>query len=218
MAVDAAHLLRSAVWHPAHFFVAWPFSRLAFDFRVRGVEHVPLAGGVLAASNHASYLDPPLLGNATPRVMYYMARADLFRNSAFGALIRAWGAFPIGRKMWSAGGLKEALKKLDEGKLVMFFPEGSRTRDGELGRPMLGAGLLAYLARAPVVPAYIDGTFEALPRGAKSVRPTRVTVSFGPPVDLAAYRAAEACKDTYRAVADKLTAAIARAGAAAKER
>jgi len=206
---NVGHWLRSAVWHPAHFFVAWPLARLLFDFEVRGLEYLPLRGGVLAAANHVSYLDPPLLGNATPRVMYYMARAELFGNAFFGTLIRAWGAFPIGRNMWSAGGLKEALRKLDAGKLVMYFPEGTRSRDGRPGRPMVGAGLLAYLATAPLVPTYIHGSYDALPRGAKAPRAAKVTVCFGPAVDLAAYRKMPPAKDTYRAVAAEIMGAVA---------
>jgi 1-acyl-sn-glycerol-3-phosphate acyltransferase len=209
MAVDVGHLLRFALWRVSHFFLAWPLGKIFFDFDAHGLEYVPLRGGVLAAANHASYLDPPLLGNATPRVMYYMARADLFGGKFGGPFIKAWGAFPIRRDMWSAGGLKEALRKLDEGKLVLFFPEGTRTYDGNLRRAMVGAGLLAYLARAPVVPAYIDGTFEVLPRGAKTPRRAKVTVSFGPPVELARYRRMPPSKEAYSLAAAEIMARIA---------
>ncbi|NIT36381.1 MAG: 1-acyl-sn-glycerol-3-phosphate acyltransferase [candidate division Zixibacteria bacterium] len=207
--IDVGHILRAVLWRVSHFFIAWPLAKILFDFETRGLEHLPLRGGVLAAANHASYLDPPLLGNATPRVMYYMARADLFAGKFSGAFIRAWGAFPIRRDVWSAGGLKEALRKLDEGKLVMYFPEGTRTYDGNLRRPMVGAGLLAYLARAPVVPVYTDGTFEVLPRRAKGPRLAKITVSFGPPVDLKRHRAMPPSKETYVAVADEIMAGIA---------
>jgi 1-acyl-sn-glycerol-3-phosphate acyltransferase len=209
MAVDVGHLLRFALWRVSHFFLAWPLGKIFFDFETRGLEYVPLRGGVLVAANHASYLDPPLLGNATTRVMYYMARADLFGGKFGGPFIKVWGAFPIRRDMWSAGGLKEALRKLGERKLVLFFPEGTRTYDGNLRRAMVGAGLLAYLARAPVVPAYIDGTFEVLPRGAKRPRRAKVTVSFGPPIDLAEYRRMPASKEAYNAAAAKIMAGIA---------
>jgi 1-acyl-sn-glycerol-3-phosphate acyltransferase len=208
MAVDVGHLLRFALWRVSHFFLAWPLGKIFFDFEARGLEYVPLRGGVLAAANHASYLDPPLLGNATTRVMYYMARADLFGGKFGGPFIKAWGAFPIRRDMWSAGGLKEALRKLDEGKLVLFFPEGTRTYDGNLRGAMVGAGLLAYLAQVPVVPAYIDGTFKVLPRGAKRPRRAKITVSFGPPVELTAYRRTPASKEAYNAVAAEIMAAI----------
>lgn len=209
MRFDVGHLARAALWRFSHFLIAWPLGKILFRFETRGLEHLPLRGGVLAAANHASYLDPPLLGNATTRVMYYMARADLFGGKFGGPFIKIWGAFPIRRDMWSAGGLKEALRKLDEGKLVLFFPEGTRTYDGGLRKPMVGAGLLAYLARAPVVPVYIAGTFDALPRGAKRPKRTKVTVSFGPPVDLTARRRMAPCKETYAAVADEIMAGIA---------
>jgi 1-acyl-sn-glycerol-3-phosphate acyltransferase len=209
MGFDIGHLLRLVLWRFSHFFVAWPLGKIFFHFETRGLEHLPLRGGVLAGANHASYLDPPLLGNATPRVMYYMARADLFNGKFSGPFIKIWGAFPIRRDMWSAGGLKRALRKLDDGKFVLFFPEGTRTYDGDLRKPMVGAGLLAYLARAPVIPVYIEGTFKALPRGAKRPKRAKVTVSFGPPVDLTRYRRMPASKETYAAVADQIMAGIA---------
>ena len=208
MAWDVGHFLRALLWQIGHWFVAWPLGRALLDFKVRGGEHVPLRGGVLVASNHVSFFDPPLLGVATPRVMYYIARAELFRAPAFAALIRAWGAFPIGRNMASAGGLKEAFRKLRRGRLVLFFPEGTRSYDGALGPAMAGAGLLALRAQAPVVPAHIEGTFKLFPRGAKKVRLAAITVSFGPPVDLSPFKECDANKDTYKAAADALMAAI----------
>jgi 1-acyl-sn-glycerol-3-phosphate acyltransferase len=209
MRIDVGHILRAVMWRAAHFFIAWPLGKIVFDFDVRGVENVPLRGGVLAAANHASYLDPPLLGNATPRVMYYMARADLFRGKLAGPFIRLWGAFPIGRDKWSAGGLKEARRKLKEGKLVMFFPEGTRSYDGGLRKPMVGAGLLAYAADAPVVPTYIDGSFESYPRGARFPRRAKITVCFGPPVDMARYREQDGTKELYREIAERIMAGVA---------
>jgi 1-acyl-sn-glycerol-3-phosphate acyltransferase len=209
MSFDAGHFFRAVLWRLSHFFIAWPLGKIYFDFETRGLKHLPLRGGVLAASNHASYLDPPLLGNATPRVMYYMARADLFRGRVAGPFIKLWGAFPIRRDMWSAGGLKEARRKLEEGKLVMFFPEGTRSYDGGLRKAMVGAGLLAYVTRAPVVPVYIDGTFKSFPRGAKFPRRAKVTVSFGRPLDLNPYREGAPSKDTYQALAEEIMAGIA---------
>jgi 1-acyl-sn-glycerol-3-phosphate acyltransferase len=209
MSFDVGHFLRAVLWRFCHFFIAWPLSKIYFGFETRGLKYVPLRGGVLAAANHASYLDPPLLGNATPRVMYYMARADLFRGKLAGPFIKLWGAFPIRRDMWSAGGLKEAMRKLDGGKLVMFFPEGTRSYDGGLRKPMVGAGLLAYMAKAPVVPTYIDGSYESFPRGAKAPGPAKVTVCFGPPLDLEPYRERPPSKETYRAIAEEIMAAIA---------
>ena len=209
MSFDAGHFLRAVLWRVSHFLVAWPLGKIYFNFETRGLEHVPLRGGVLAAANHASYLDPPLLGNATPRVMYYMARADLFRGKLAGPFIKLWGAFPIRRDMWSAGGLKKALRKLDEGKLVMYFPEGTRSYDGGLRKPMVGAGLLAYMAGGPVVPTYIDGSFESFPRGAKTPRRAKITVSFGPALDLQADRELPPSKETYQAIAAKIMAGVA---------
>jgi 1-acyl-sn-glycerol-3-phosphate acyltransferase len=210
MAFDVGHALRSLLWLVGHSCVAWPLGRYFFDFEVIGGEYIPLRGGVLVASNHASYFDPPFLGNATPRVMYYVARAELFRHPLFGGLIRAWGAFPIGRNMWSAGGMKEALRKLRSGRLVLFFPEGTRSYDGEPLKPMAGAGFLVYNAYpAPIIPAHVEGSFQVLPRGAKSPRRAKVTVSFGPPIDFSRYQDGKGDREKYAALAGELMAAIA---------
>ena len=206
---DWSHTLRTLLWQFGHWFVAWPWGRLLCDYQIRGAEHVPLRGGVLVAANHVSYFDPPLLGTGTSRVMYYMARAELFRNALFAGFIRAWGAFPIGRSTSSVGGLKEAFRKLRQGRLVLFFPEGTRSYDGKLAAPMPGAGLLVLRAAAPVVPAHIEGTFKFFPRGAKGIRLAKVTVSYGPPLDLSRFDGCEPTKEVYREAAAEVMHAIA---------
>jgi len=207
--LDLGHFLRNLLWVAGRYYGAWPLGRLLFDFQSRGAEYIPLRGGVLVASNHVSYFDPPILGLAQLRVVNYMARAELFANPVFAALIRAWGAFPIRRDMWSAGGLKAARCKLDEGKLVVFFPEGTRAHPGRMGPAMPGAGLLVHQARYPVIPAFIVGTDKVMPRGAKRPRLAPVRVRFGPALALDDLRALPACRETYQAIADRVMAAVA---------
>ena len=147
--------------------------------KVKGRHNVPKNGGFLIASNHVSYLDPLALGVACPRSIYYMAKRDLFENHAFALLLDLAHAFPVKRGAPDLGALRAAIKKLKSGKGLLLFPEGTRQQDGKLGDPEAGVGFLAAKAGVPVIPAFVTGTQDALPRGSKLVRRAKITVSFG---------------------------------------
>lgn len=153
---------------------------VAFDLKVEGVGHVPSDGPVLLLSNHQSYLDPVLLGVQLRRPVCYLAKSELFANPAFGWLIRALNAFPIGRGTSDVGAMKEALRRLEEGRVLNVYPEGSRSRDGEIGPVLPGVALLIRRSGVPVVPAVIDGSFDAWPRWRTLPCPRPVRVRFGP--------------------------------------
>jgi 1-acyl-sn-glycerol-3-phosphate acyltransferase len=157
--------------------------RVFFGLRSHGRRNVPHAGGVILAVNHASYLDPVVVGCGVTRRVNFMARRTLFRG-AFGRLIRALNAFPVERGEVDRGAVKEFLRRVSEGRVVMMFPEGTRTRDGRLGPLKPGIGALAVRAGAPVVPTYIRGTFEAWPRQRAWPRRAAISVRFGRPVEV----------------------------------
>ena len=161
---------------------------LGFDVRVRRPLHAPPAGGFILASNHQSYFDPPLLGSCLRRPVSFMARDTLFRHPLFGGLIRGVGAFPVRRDGVGKERLKEAVRRLKAGAAVVVFVEGTRTRTGEIGEIRDGAGLLSRLAGVPVVPAALDGTYRAWPRGRSFPRPSRVRVAFGQPIPAERFR------------------------------
>ena len=135
-----------------------------FRIRVFGREHLPRAGGVLVVSNHQSYLDPVLAAVGMPRPFSPMARASLFRFAPFAWLIRSLYAFPVQRGSADLRAVREALRRLKGGAVVLVFPEGTRTRDGSVGRLQAGPVMLARRARVPILPMVIDGAFEAWPR------------------------------------------------------
>jgi 1-acyl-sn-glycerol-3-phosphate acyltransferase len=183
--------------------------RLGFGLRGRGAEHVPAEGPVLLVANHASFLDPPLVGATTRRQLSFLAKAELFDVPVLGSLIRRLGARPLRREGSDAGALRTALRVLREGGALLVFPEGTRGEDGVLGPAKPGAGMLAVLGQAPVVPVYISGSGRAWPRGRKFPRRASVTVTFGPPLSLAPGGGAKR-KDDYEAVSRQMMAAIAR--------
>ncbi len=153
-----------------------------FRIRVFGRENLPKRGGVLIVSNHQSYLDPVLIGVGLRRPVTFMARDTLFRHPLFGLLIKSLNAFPIKRGRLDAGAMREAEERLKSGWQLLLFPEGTRTRNGQIGRVKPGFGLLAARGGVPVIPAAIYGAFEVWPRGHRMFLPLPIRVAFGKPI------------------------------------
>jgi len=183
--------------------VSWVF----FWRRVVGREHW-IAGPALIAANHASFLDPPLIGGACPEQIAYVARRDLFGNTLFRKLCRALGTIPIERDAADFGSIKRILAALKQGRKVLLFPEGVRTFDGEFQAALPGVGLLVHRARVPVIPAYIHGSYRAWPRHRALPVPSRIVVAFGEPVRFDEYRDTRPTRETCQAIADEVMARI----------
>jgi 1-acyl-sn-glycerol-3-phosphate acyltransferase len=148
-------------------------------FRASGRENVPPSGGAILISNHLSHLDVFILGLPLRRPLNYVARSTLF-VPGLAFLIRSVGGFPIQREGMGASGMKETLKRLKAGGIVTFFPEGTRSPDGELGELKPGIVALAARANVPIIPAGIAGTFEAWPKHRRFPRPRPIRVHYGP--------------------------------------
>ena len=183
--------------------------RLLFRLEGRGSEHVPKHGPVLLVANHSSFLDPPLVGGMAPRPLAFMAKAELFRVPLFGALIRRLNARPVRREGTDAGALRTALRILQEGGVLLMFPEGTRGAEGVLREPKPGAAMLAVMSGAPVVPVFIQGSGRAWPRGRTLPRPAKVVVTFGPP-EVFERRDANGRKTDYEIVSRRMMGAIER--------
>lgn len=149
--------------------------KFLFGIEVSGRGNIPKKGGFILASNHRSYLDPVILGVACPRRLNFMAKEELFHNPFFSWLISRLGAFPVKRNHADISALKQALKRVNSGNGLLVFPEGSRNHS----QPQAGIGFLAAKINAPVIPVFIKGTEEALPKGAKCIRRGKLSVYFG---------------------------------------
>jgi 1-acyl-sn-glycerol-3-phosphate acyltransferase len=154
----------------------------AFGIRVYHRGRLPRRGGVLVVSNHQSYLDPILVAVGMPRAFHPMARETLFASPLFAVLIRSLNAFPVRRASADLGAIREAMRRLKDGRVVLMFPEATRTRDGSIAPLQGGPATIAARAGAPIVPAVIDGAFEAWPRSHLLPRPRVIRVAFGQPV------------------------------------
>jgi 1-acyl-sn-glycerol-3-phosphate acyltransferase len=184
---------RNVTWNIVHA-VSRVTAAILWDLKVWGAENVPKTGGALIVSNHQSFLDPVVIALRLYRPISYFARADLFDNPLFGWFIRSLNAFPVRRGESDIGAMREAVRRLSEGHLLCFYPEGKRTRNGELSPIQKGITLVIRKANVPVIPVVIDGAYQALPRhGQVQAKPIRVL--FGPPLDVKGRSADEIVRD-----------------------
>jgi len=161
--------------------IGW-WARWYLRLEVVGREHVPAKGGLLVAGNHISYLDIPMLACALGRPADFMGKRELFRHPVIGWIYRWLGGFPIRRGGVTKEALNEAVLRIQAGRVVVIYPEGQINRTGELLPPKPGVGVIVARTGVNVLPAYVTGTDEAMPKGARWIRPRRVTVRLGPPM------------------------------------
>jgi len=182
-----------------------------FRFTAHGMRHIPERGRIILASNHASNLDPLFVGVAAPRRINYLAKKELFSNRLFGFILRKiCSALPVDRDQMDRTTLREIFRLLEHEEMMLVFPEGTRTHDGRLGEAKLGVGLIAHHAKATVIPAYVRGSYEILPRHAKRIHLNRCVVSFGPPVELDALYRQGKSKEVYKRIGDRIMESIRR--------
>jgi 1-acyl-sn-glycerol-3-phosphate acyltransferase len=156
--------------------------KLLYRVRIYGQDNIPEAP-YLVTSNHASYLDPLLVGIACYKnTIDFMTKRELFDVPFFGAWCRAVGCIELNRGNNSIKGLRDALGRIKRGRCVSIFPEGGRTTDGSLREAKKGAGFIIAKARVPVVPIYIEGSLKAMPKGGRIFLWAKVNAYVGKPV------------------------------------
>ena len=153
--------------------------------RLQGLGNIPAGGPALIVGNHAGAIDPVLLGiHLKRRDVYYMAKAELFKNPALGWLFNHCHAFPVVRDSPDRAALKTALDHLARGRLLVLYPEGTRTADGTAGAPHAGAGFIARRAGVPLVPVATWGSDAVIPRGIHLPKSADVWIRIGSPFRL----------------------------------
>ncbi|MBM3252382.1 MAG: 1-acyl-sn-glycerol-3-phosphate acyltransferase [Candidatus Omnitrophica bacterium] len=160
------------------------FLKIFFRLQQEGKENIPDNGGFILASNHVSLLDPLILGVISNRRLNYMAKEELFRNFLLSFWLHRVGAFPVKRKAHDVRAIREALKRLKSSKPLLMFPEGGRSPNGEILDAQPGAAMLAAHTGVPVLPAFIKGSREALAKGSRFLRRTKIIVYFGKPFQI----------------------------------
>ncbi|MGB3201132.1 MAG: lysophospholipid acyltransferase family protein [Nodosilinea sp.] len=169
-------------YHLFKWSVVSPLLGLYFRGQVYGADQVPKAGPLIVVANHASDFDPPLLSAAVRRPVSYMAKEELFRVPVLNQAIRLYGAYPVKRGSADRSAIREALKQLDQGWAVGIFLQGTRTVDGRIPEPKIGAALIAAKAQVPLLPVSLWGTQRILKKGSPIPRPTALTIRIGTPL------------------------------------
>ena len=169
----------STMWYKIARYLCRVSCLIFLNYRLYGVRRLPRRGGVLLAANHQSYLDPVLFAIGLPRPLHFMARDSLFRNPLFGLLIGSLNAFPVRRGGADRRAVRHALELLKAGEVVLMFPESTRTMDGTIGNPQGGLSMIAARAGVPIVPAAVEGAFQAWPRYRLLPHPARVRAHLG---------------------------------------
>lgn len=147
-----------------------------YRIEVIGKENIPAEGGVLLCANHIDNLDPPVVGITAPRPVHFMAKDELFSVPLLGKIVPHLNAFPVKRGMSDREALRKGLAILKDGKVLGLFPEGTRSKTGEMGKGLAGAGFFALRSDAHIVPCAIIGPYKAF---------QKLKVVYGKPIDMA---------------------------------
>jgi len=183
-------------------------AKLGFRLRIYGQENLIEDGPAILASNHASYLDPPLVGVSCRKDIYFLARKTLFEKPVFGPLIAQLNTVPVDRDRGDVGAIRAMIKLLKSGNRVLVFPEGTRSKDGNLQPARAGVGLLIAKSLAPVVPVRVFGSHSALPRTG-GIRFVPITVVIGKPLFFTKQDLGDDERAAYQVLSDRVMAAIA---------
>jgi len=202
--LDVAFFSLRAVFRPAF--------TLAFRLRTQGREHVPRKGAAIIAANHASFLDPILIGMCSRRPVRFLVAREFYLDPRLSALLRWLGAIPVGGDAGMIRSFRHIADVIRGGGILGIFPEGGITRDGVLKPFRAGAAVIALRMGVPVVPIHVGGTFDALPRDARWPRFVPVTLRIGEAIRVAARR--NPSSDEIAALTESIRNAVAALAAA----
>jgi 1-acyl-sn-glycerol-3-phosphate acyltransferase len=175
-------LVSLALYHLFKWSVVSPMLHTYFRGHIYGAEQVPQQGPLVVVSNHASDFDPPLLSNAVGRPVAFMAKQELFQVPVFATLIRWYGAYPVNRTSADRSAIRAAITSLEAGWAIGLFLQGTRTPDGQITNPKLGAAMIAQKTQAPLLPVSLWGTQNIVTKGKYLPKSTPVTIRIGAPI------------------------------------
>ncbi|CAM3058479.1 lysophospholipid acyltransferase family protein [Filibacter tadaridae] len=162
-----------------------------YGIKVIGKENFPKEGGVLLCSNHIENFDPPVVGITCPRPVHFMAKEELFKMPVLKSVLPNVHAFPVKRGMSDREAFRKTIKILKSGQVVGLFPEGTRSKTGELREGLAGAGFFALKGEAVVMPCAIIGPYKPF---------RKLKVVYGKPMDMTIYREKRASSEEVTAV------------------
>jgi len=177
--------------------------RFIFGVKVSGAENIPAEGPFIIASNHRSYIDPPVIASVFPEPVFFVAKEELFRNPFIGFILKHLAAIPVKRGGMDKRALKSSLTVLKGGCYLCIFPEGTRAGKGTFLKPKPGVGMLVLKSGVKVIPVYLGGTDDVMPRGTLFPKLFgRIKVVIGKPVEYKKDNIPE--EDPYQYVAEDI--------------
>ncbi len=178
------------------------------DLESHGNENIPAQGGVLLVSNHASLLDPIIIGAAVSRELHYLGEDTYFHIPGIGWLLTQLNGIPIKREKPGWQSLKRVISCLKMGNALLLFPEGTRSTDGTLGTVKDGASFIIHHSNVPTIPVFLKDTGRFMPRGSKLICPGKLSVTFGAPLDFSVLKGIDERHELYQHISQQIRQAI----------
>jgi 1-acyl-sn-glycerol-3-phosphate acyltransferase len=184
--------------------------RLLYRLSIKCVDKVPREGKYIVCSNHISYLDPVVIGASIPRIIYFMAKRELFSLMFISNLVTFFNAFPVNRNSFDRKPIERSLKVLQNGNLLGLFPEGSRSVDGIIREGKRGVGLLSILSGAKIIPVAISGTNNIIQKPHKRIFFPKIKLIIGDIIDTEKIIAENSRKDAASIIVSETMESIKR--------
>ncbi len=195
-------------WFVRHFLLC--IFRLSYRLSVKGADKIPRKGEYIICSNHISYLDPVVIGASIPRIIYFMAKRELFSLKFISDLVTFFNAFPVNRDSFDRKPIEKSLKILQNGNLLGLFPEGSRSVDGIIREGKRGVGLLSILSGAKIIPVAIRGTNNIIQKPHKIIFFPKVKIIIGDIINTKKIIAENSKKDAVSIIVSETMESIKR--------
>lgn len=186
------------------------FSRLFWREQFDGLEHVPRDGPFILAPVHRSNVDTPLVAGVTKRRLRYMGKEEVWKYRLAGTILSALGGFPVRRGTVDREAFRRCIAVIEGGEPLVVFPEGTRREGPTVAELSDGAAYIALRTGAPIVPVGIGGSARAMPRGSKGLRPVKIHVVVGPPIDPEAAAGGRVSRRAVRELTDRLRTELQR--------
>lgn len=185
---------------------------LCSRLEVKNAKSVPREGGVLLVANHISHLDPPLVAITCARKVYFLAKKELFKNGLVGWFMNSSGQIKVDRGK-GLEAVDVAVNTLKAGRCICIFPEGTRSRTGQMQQPHTGIVVIASKVNVPIVPILVEGTYKMMPPKAKFPKFfSRIRLTYGEPFYLTEEQKDLSSKDKMRETAEAIMEKIRELG------
>lgn len=176
--------------------------KVIYRVQIEGIENIPKKGPIIVCPNHISFLDPPIIGALLNRRIYFMAKAELFKNPILGfVLSKGLGAFPVKRGTSDLSAIKTALNHLKNGQAIGMFPEGTRSKNGILQKAEPGVSMLAIRGHAAVIPVGIKSNYRLF---------SKIIIRIGKPINLDKYLNSKLSSNDFALIGEEIMTEISK--------